>query len=549
MLKKVLVLFGSLPITIRKKGWGCVFLFFCLSANAQVWNQSFQLGNEGSDSIEEMETLPDGSIVAIGTFTETIQLGNFEFEALGRQDLWIAHFDHSGDVTWAIQGGSQREDENSDLQVDDNGNIYWSGSFWDVGFFGDSILMPPLSNKSLFILKLTPFGKITQSITFHGSGAKEIGELAIDASSNIFLTGNFSDTLFQKNNFWEANQEGNVFAAKLNSNFEIEWLQTIESIGTVSGKSLALLPQEEMVIAGDFQGTLFLNHDSVRTRTPDEDLFFIKFHQDGTPIHLQRAGGVFPSLCKKVVADEAGNFFISGTHRGVLRMDSSFQIVTDGQNDNFFILSYDRNLHTRWGKSFGSKENELLNDFSILKDQLFIAGSYESTMLIDQTTIEIGDEFNNAIYAALSANDGSLKWAQTTTGSELILGKAIAPFSKNKIWAGGEFSDNLIFENDAFASNGFFDFFIGNIELSPSSAVEHFSKERFFIYPNPTHETIFIQSPEIEFTCSIYSMIGQLMGRYESPTSIELSHFPKGRYWVSCEYQGEMVQTVFVLVE
>lgn len=523
-------------------------LFFSLSLNAQVWNQSFQFGNEGSDSIEDMEALPDGSVVAIGTFTESIQLGSFEFEALGRQDLWIAHFDALGNITWALQGGSTREDENSDLQIDPDGNIYWSGSFWGVGFFGDSTLTPPLSNKSLFLLKLTPFGEITQATTFHGSGAKEIGELAFDASSNIFLTGNYSDTLFQKNSFWTASQEGNIFAAKLNSNFEMEWLQTIESNGIVASKSLALLPQNELIISGDFQGTLFLNNDSIRTRTPDEDLFFIKFESDGTPIHLQRAGGVFPSLCKKVVADDDGNFHISGTHRGLIQTDSTFQIATNGQNDNFFILSFDQNFKTRWGKSFGSQETELLNDFSILNDQLFMAGSYEEAMMIDQTSIDIGDEFNNALFASFSAKTGDLNWVQTTSGSDLILGKVIAPFSENEIWVGGEFSDELNL-NSAFNSNGFFDFFIGKIQITPSPVSSDFSKERFLIYPNPATETVWIESPTKDFTCSIYSALGQLMGRYESPTSIGLSDFPKGVYFVDFEDQRRLTQTAQLLIK
>ena len=51
----------------------------------------------------------------------------------------------------------------------------------------------------------------------------------------------------------------------------------VEGDGFSNGNTLTLLPSGEIISAGEFQGNMFLENDSIKTGTADEDVFFAKF--------------------------------------------------------------------------------------------------------------------------------------------------------------------------------------------------------------------------------------------------------------------------------
>ena len=427
-----------------------------------------------------------------------------------------------------IQGSSPQEDFNIDLKIND-GFIYWAGTFWQTGQFGNFSLEPSIPEKSIFILKINQNGEVENGEALFGSSSKNIGEIEIDADQNIFLTGNFSNTILYKDTSFSAN-EIDIFIAKLDDNFNLVWWQQIAGEKTTNGKAIGLLSTGEVVIGGDFQGGMILENDTIATRTPDEDLFFAKFSPTGNPIFLRKAGGVFPAFCEKIEVDNSDNFYLLGNHRGVILVDSNLQIQTNGMNDNFYLISIDENGNSRWGRSFGSRANDGMEDVFLFEDELLLAGNYAGEMVIDQTEVTFPENhFNNGFFASFSIDGGSLNWIQTTEGSEFILGKAISK-TENNTWVGGDFSQEVIFDNQSFETNGFFDFFLGEANPQGVVSTDKVAPIDLSIFPNPT-SSIF-QSTVKNAQTSLFSIDGKLLKVFENGLTMDISDLPAGLYFL-----------------
>lgn len=505
-----------------------IFTIFTPALSAQSFQAYLQFGNEGNDKIIEIETLPDGGIIAAGTFTNRLEIGDTELISLGDEDLWLARFDKNLEVIWAISGGSTRQDEITDLQISPEGSIFWTGSFWKEGTFGDLDLTSDFPGKSVFTFKLNLTGEIETISVLSGTGAKTINELAIESEESIFMVGNFSDTLFHSDTFFTANYDNNFFVTKMNSGFEIEWFRQVGGNGFSNGNTISILPSGEIITAGEFIGEMYLGEDSIGTRTPDEDIFYAKFLPSGEPLFLKRAGGVFPGFCKKSVTDSDGNFYLAGTHRGVIKTEDDFQIQSQGQNDNFYILAFKEDGSAIWGRSLGSSGNDESTDLEILDNQLFLSGFYEGDMEIDSQNILVGEGFFNAFFAAFSKNTGNLNWIQTTTGDEFQTGNCIAPFSAKAVAAGFDFSKETEIENEPFSTQGFFDFFITKINTPEPVSVEEIPKLQYSIHPNPATDFLFIEIESSDFQIDFFTSSGAFVKRFFNQNKISLKGFPEG---------------------
>lgn len=520
-------------VDFRKIGFLFFALFLSLNSSAQRW-ENFQLfGTQGSEVVDLMTPLPNGDYLAAGTFTETINIGDSTFTSQGRQDLWLAKFDGTK-MIWAIQGSSPQEDKNSDLKISADGSIYWSGTFFQTGQFGDFTLQPAIGQKSIFILKISTEGEILNGISLSGRGAKDIGEMEFDDASNLYFIGSFTDSIRLADTVFIA-KENDIFIAKVDTDFNLMWWQQISSTLTSNGTGVGYLSTGEIIVAGDFEGEMILGIDTISTRTPDEDLFYAKFDGDGNYIFLKSAGGVFPAFCKTVEVDEEDNFYIVGNHRGRITIDENLELETEGQNDNFFFFSLDANGNSRWGKSLGSKLNDGIEGVFISDKEILLAGNYAAEMFIDSTNISFPENLlNNAFFAAFSIDDGSMNWIHTTEGSEFILGKTIIE-SGEKTFIGGDFFSDIAVDDQVFFSRGFFDFFIGEIIPDGSVSTSEILEQKILFYPNPNSGILSFHESVKNTEVVLYSITGKKIRTFQNQSQVDISSLPAGLYFIKID--------------
>ena len=80
-----------------------------------------------------------GYVFIAGSFQETVQFGNdVSLTSNGWIDTFIAKYDISGNCIWAINMGGEYDDYCCSIALDENGNIYGTGSFGRLADFDPS---------------------------------------------------------------------------------------------------------------------------------------------------------------------------------------------------------------------------------------------------------------------------------------------------------------------------------------------------------------------------------------------------------------------------
>jgi hypothetical protein len=115
-----------------------------------TWSLQGMSSQNASTGRAQIAMTNDGGILMIGTFLGTIQVGSYTATSSGLSDLFFARFDNNGNAV----GLRQVADVNSSsLCVDNNDQIYISGSFWSSATFGVTPTLTTQGGNDIYITK------------------------------------------------------------------------------------------------------------------------------------------------------------------------------------------------------------------------------------------------------------------------------------------------------------------------------------------------------------------------------------------------------------
>ena len=198
------------------------FLLFCgaygasyakLDTNGNVmWNR-ITGGTEAMRIISD----PSGGGYLAGYFSGTASFGSTTLCSSGSNDIFLAKFDNSGAISWAIKGGGSGDDICYGLAVDSNGNAFITGRVSGNSIFG-SQSFTGLGCYDVFLAKVSQEGDYLWAMTQGGSG-NDIGlNLCIDNMDNCILTGLYSNYASIGGTVLTSMGNTDIFAAKLGNN-------------------------------------------------------------------------------------------------------------------------------------------------------------------------------------------------------------------------------------------------------------------------------------------------------------------------------------------
>lgn len=244
---------------------------------------------ENTFTIEANAVATDGAGNAIvtGYFYGTHKLGAYTISSPSYREIFIAKYDASGNVVWAKQAGSNRDDESRAIATDADGNIYITGYFgssysYDPAgavTFGNITVTSTNENRDIFIAKYSPDGEIVWAKRAGGTGNDEGAAITADARGNLYTTGYFQNTAdFGSETIRKDGGIGTgAFIVKQDSNGNVIWVKQAEGIATG--------------IAVDIEGNCFITGSHRRVDYEDVDIFISKHDAYGSEIWRKQAGG------------------------------------------------------------------------------------------------------------------------------------------------------------------------------------------------------------------------------------------------------------------
>ncbi len=148
--------------------------------------------------------------------SDTLYIDSLKFLSNGTSDIILSKFDTTGKVIWAFKEGWVAGDYISGYSIDENGNIFITGSYG-----GDSTIIhgDTLRNGQSFLMKYNNSGTFQWLTEFTASNKILVSSgLQIDHQGNVYVTGHFSDTATFGNFTLIAQSVIDVFIVRYSSN-------------------------------------------------------------------------------------------------------------------------------------------------------------------------------------------------------------------------------------------------------------------------------------------------------------------------------------------
>jgi len=439
-----------------------LFVFSCTVTHGQswLWIKQGALTSSNSCIVSAVATDKYGNAYETGYFQDTVTFGSFTLSSFG-QNIFIVKYNALGNVIWALQSKIIKDSSNASgnaITVDASGNIYVTGNFMGSVTFG----LDTLSVQLMY-------------------GAQGIFVIKYNASGNII---------------WD------------------EQSYPVSQYSNVAG--IAIDTKSNIYITGYFEDSIkFGNKLLMDSLFPE--VFSIKFNANGTPLWARKSvitGTInsFPIYVStaSVATDIYGDVFIGGNFAWSTVKFGAFTLYTlpNGGfgNNQLFIVKYDSLGNVLWAKqtepiTTGSGESGDCQIATDNKGNLLVAGSISGTVKFDTTTFsEIGLETGECLLKLDPF--GNLLWGKSN--SIFTSTSGVIPFW----YPSGVAADTL--NNIFFIEEG----------LSDNAA------DPFNIFPSPQNYTLYLGTSA--FNINNYDGYATLLVKYDPTGNILCSSIVNG---------------------
>lgn len=356
------------------------------------------------------------------------------------------NFAQSPDWIWAkSMYGNDDFDTGYSIAVDSFGNVYTTGSFEDTVDFDpglDTFNLIANGPWDIFISKLDSQGNFIWAKTMSGPSAGSGQAIILDASANIYITGDFGGTVdFDPGpgtfNLTAAG-DPDIYVAKLDSSGNLIWAKRMggNSINEI-GISITLDGADNVYTTGWFQGTSDFDpgpglFNLVSSSSSNTDIFVSKLDSSGNFIWAKSMGGTGVDEAWAITVDTWGNVYTTGWFKNTADFDPGngiFNLSTTG-NYEMFISKLDNAGNFIWAKEMDVGTNLSTAGYSIITDpfgNIFTTGIFQGIVDFDPGQGIYNLNSNGSVDGFISKLDssGGFQWAKAIDATTYAFGVSI----------------------------------------------------------------------------------------------------------------------------
>lgn len=330
------------------------------------------------------------------------------------------------DLQWGHGFGTSSIYQNSagSIVLDSSGNSYTIGYFSDSADFDPSMgtyMLYANSNYCGFICKHTASGNLVWAIKYDFINLVDI---AIDKSSNIYITGNFYPDSVDINPGSGVQMAFNTgksatFVSMLNNSGGFIWAKNIDSPEYVSSRSLVADPDGLVYVLGDFRGHVDFDPGGDSTYADGigngSDIFIWKLTAAGNFTWVKSIGGSWDESGSQIVMDQNSNLYITGKFMTETDFDPGPGTYNLSSTlwDEIFVCKLDKDGNLIWAKQFGADGRG--GSIAVDKEEnVVFTGIFKNTVDFDPGpgVQYITTNGNYDVFLSKLNKDGSLNWVQ-----------------------------------------------------------------------------------------------------------------------------------------
>ena len=128
------------------------------------------------------------NVIITGNFEGSATFGTIPLTSLGGSDVFIAKYDASGNALWAVSAGGTSDENGISIATDELNNVIATGNFEGSATFG-TIPLTSVGGSDVFIAKYDASGNVLWAVSAGGTNDEGALSIAIDGSGIITVAG------------------------------------------------------------------------------------------------------------------------------------------------------------------------------------------------------------------------------------------------------------------------------------------------------------------------------------------------------------------------
>jgi hypothetical protein len=457
-----------------------------------LWARS--IGGASGDNGTKITTDADGNVYVTGVFQGTADFdpgaNEFLLTSAGNLDIFVVKLAENGNFVWARSFSGTEYEESNGIGVDNDGNVYISGYFYDPLDFdpgANEFMMSPAGFGDGFVVKLTPEGNFTWAKKFGGGDFDLATGMKVTPGGDVYISGNFAAV----------------------ADFDPSETETFN------------------LTAGANANGMFLLH----------------LKSDGDFIKAVKLGeSVGEGYGYAVDVDNAGNAYVTGYFGGATTITTVAGPVAMNPTTSYnsYVAKIAADGTVTWAKQLTSTSMSISYAVAVNSlNEVVLTGYFNGTMTLGSASLTENTENDSQCFVAKLDTNGNFMWAQQFGGINFMDRCAITLDSNDNIYLSGAFETTADInphpaQEDVVTSAGFRDNYLIKMSNAILSNPDHEINNTVSLYPNPASNYITIKLPESSDVkeYSIYDMAGRkvMTGTIENELNINISELSNGVY-------------------
>jgi len=430
-----------------------------------------KIGGGSSDITYGVATDPAGNVYVTGAFSDTNTLGAINLVSSGLTDVFLAKYSPAGSLLWVRQAGGTSYDEGHGIAVDGTNAVYVTGLFQGAAAFG-AVGLNSNGQSDVFVAKYDLSGNLLWAVRAGGKDYDEAHAIALDIAGNIYLAGTFdANASFGSVSLINNSKSSDIFVAKANPQGTFLWARNAGGGAEDDARSIAVDSDANVFVTGYFAETATFGSTSLTSQGgTSRDAFLAKYSSDGTFAWVRPAGGAGEDEGNGVTVDAVGNVLVTGSFFGPASFGTN-NLTGDGTD--IFVAKYDSAGNVRWARRAGGNDS-IYGDagLAIRTDaggNAYVTGFISGLGNFGSTNLATSG-FDD-VFVAKYDPAGALLWARKAGGRNIDIGYALALSGTDRVCVGGFFYDKADFDETTLESSGFEDAFIMQLAALPAPSL------------------------------------------------------------------------------
>lgn len=373
------------------------------------------------------------------------------------------------ELAWAVGfGNSSNPVATADITVDGSSNVYVTGWYFGTVDFDPGPGTFNLTSEfaqDVFVQKLDASGNLAWAVGV-GSDSSETGDgVAVDAAGNVYVTGDFSDTLdFDPGpGVFNLTGNGSIFVLKLSSAGEFVWAVAVGGGANIADYSdIGVDAAGNVYITGNFRGTVDFDPGPGTlnlTSNGETDVFVEKLDSSGNLVWARSMGGTDIDESGGIAVDASGNVHTTGDFSLTVDFDPGpgTSNLTSVAFLDAFVQKLDTSGDFQWVAAIGGLAAQV--GYGVAVDaagNVYTTGVFSDTVDFDPgpgTFNLTSNSFSDDVFVQKLDGSGTLVWATAVGGPSTDSGLSVAVDVGGSVYTTGDFVGTADFDPGAGTFN------------------------------------------------------------------------------------------------